>query len=73
MYVCTYGCADLVRGYRQDDKSTADFRLDVCKVWKESGRDKSTSLFPELTLKELVFLHHKYYSIFLLQQEASAH
>jgi hypothetical protein len=29
--------------------------------------NNSTSLFPELTLKELVFLHHKYYSIFLLQ------
>jgi hypothetical protein len=26
----------------------------------------STSLFPELTLKELVFLCHEYYSIFLL-------
>jgi hypothetical protein len=33
---------------------------------------KSTGLFPELTLKELAFLHCKYYSIFLLQQEASA-
>jgi hypothetical protein len=33
---------------------------------------KSTGLFPELTLEELVFLHHRYYSIFLLQQEASA-
>jgi hypothetical protein len=32
----------------------------------------STGLFPELTLEELVFLHCKYYSIFLLQQEASA-
>jgi hypothetical protein len=32
----------------------------------------SIRLFPELTLKELVFLHHEYYSIFLLQQEASA-
>jgi hypothetical protein len=31
----------------------------------QSGRDKSTSLFPELTLQELVFLHHEYYSIFL--------
>jgi hypothetical protein len=29
-------------------------------------------LFPELTLEELVFLHHEYFSIFLLQQEASA-
>jgi hypothetical protein len=33
--------------------------------------DKSTGLFPELTLKELVFLHGEYYSIFLLQQEQS--
>jgi hypothetical protein len=31
-----------------------------------------TGLFPELTLRELVFLLHKYYSIFLLDQEASA-
>jgi translation initiation factor 6 (eIF-6) len=35
-------------------------------------RNNSTGLFPELTLEELVFLHHEYYSIFLLQQEASA-
>jgi hypothetical protein len=46
--------------------------MDFHKVWKESGRDKSTSLFPELTLEELVFLCCKYYSILLLQQEASA-
>jgi hypothetical protein len=53
--------------------STADFFLDIHQqVWKESGRDKLTGLFPELTLKELVFLHCGYYSIFLLQQEASA-
>jgi hypothetical protein len=33
----------------------------------------STGLFLELTLEEeLVFLHREYYSIFLLQQEASA-
>jgi hypothetical protein len=44
--------------------STADFLLDVHLAWKKSGGDKSTGLFPELTLKELVFLHHKYYSIF---------
>jgi hypothetical protein len=44
--------------------STADFLLDFHQVQKESGRDKSTGLFPELTLKELVFLHHEYYSIF---------
>jgi hypothetical protein len=30
----------------------------------------STGLFPELTLEELVFVHHEYYSIFLLQQQA---
>jgi hypothetical protein len=31
---------------------------------------KSWELFIEVTLEELVFLHHEYYSIFLLQQEA---
>jgi hypothetical protein len=41
-------------------------------VQKESAGDKSTGLFPELTLEELVFLGCEYYSIFLLQQEASA-
>jgi hypothetical protein len=57
-----------------EDKSTANFLLDFHKVQKESGRGKckSTGLFPELTLEELVFLHSEYYSIFLLQQEASA-
>jgi hypothetical protein len=39
-----------------EDKSTADFLLDFHKVQKESGGDKSTGLFPELTLEELVFL-----------------
>jgi hypothetical protein len=34
------------------------------------GREQF-SLFPELTPEELVFLHRKFYSIFLLQQEAS--
>jgi hypothetical protein len=52
--------------------STANFLLVVHQVWKESGRDKSTSLFPELTLENLAFLCCEYYSIFLLQQEASA-
>jgi hypothetical protein len=42
------------------------------QVQKESGRDKLTSLFLELTLKELVFQCHEHYSIFLLQQESSA-
>jgi hypothetical protein len=39
-----------------EDKSTANFLLDFHQVQKESGGDKSTSLFPELTLEELVFL-----------------
>jgi hypothetical protein len=34
--------------------------------------NETTGLFPELTLKELLLLHYVYYSIFLLQQEASA-
>jgi hypothetical protein len=55
-----------------EDKSIANFLLDFHQVQKESGRDKSTGLCPELTLKELVFLPCEYYSIFLLQQEASA-
>jgi hypothetical protein len=59
-------------GYGRSNKSTADFLLDFHKVQKEVGGDKSTILFPELTLKELVFLCHEYYSLFLLQQEASA-
>jgi hypothetical protein len=46
--------------------------LDFDKVWKESGGDKSTGLFPELILEDLVFLCYEFYSIFLLQQEASA-
>ena len=36
------------------------------------GHVKSTSLFPELTLEELVSLM-KYYSVFLLQQEAASY
>jgi hypothetical protein len=43
-----------------------------CTYGRESLRDLSTGLFPELTLEELVSLCCKYYSIFLLQQEASA-
>jgi hypothetical protein len=49
--------------------STTDFLLDFHQIQKEIGKELVN---PELTLKELVFLHHKYYSIFLLQQEASA-
>jgi hypothetical protein len=48
-------------------KSTADFLLDFHQVWEKSGRDKSISLFPELTLEELVFLCCICHSIFLLQ------
>jgi hypothetical protein len=40
-----------------EDKSTANFLLESHK--KING-DKSTGLFPELTLKELVFLCHKF-------------
>jgi hypothetical protein len=65
-------CSHSDSSYRRTCQATADFLLDFHQVWKESGGDKSTGLIPELTLKELVFLHHKYYSIFLLQQEASA-
>jgi hypothetical protein len=32
----------------QEAKSTANFLLDVHQVWKESDREKSTGLFPEL-------------------------
>jgi hypothetical protein len=34
--------------------------------------NKSTGLFPELSLEELVFLCCEYYSMFLVHQEASA-
>jgi hypothetical protein len=39
---------------------------------KWQGTSQLAGLFPELTLEELVFLFHEYYSILLLQQEASA-
>jgi hypothetical protein len=39
---------------------------------KYQGTSQPASLFPELTLEEPVFLCCKYYSIFLLQQEANA-
>jgi hypothetical protein len=47
--------------------STADFLLAFHKVQKESGGEIVTGHFPELTLEELVFLCHEYYSICLLQ------
>jgi hypothetical protein len=46
--------------------------LNIQKSRKLAGNN-STGPFPEFTLEELVFLHHKYHSIFLLQQEASAY
>jgi hypothetical protein len=58
-------------GYRRTSQLLTSFWT-FRKVWKESGGDKSTGLFHELTLEELVFLCHEYYSIFLLQQEANA-
>jgi hypothetical protein len=39
---------------------------------RKAAANYSTGIFPELTLKEVAFLHCEYYSIFLLQQEASA-
>jgi hypothetical protein len=39
-----------------------NFLLDIHQVRKESGRDKSTGLFPELTLEEQVFLCNEYNS-----------
>jgi hypothetical protein len=55
-----------------EDLSTVDFLLESQHVvQKEISGDSSTGLFPEVTLKELVFMCHEYYSIFLLQQEAS--
>jgi hypothetical protein len=72
--VVKFTCKTWEKSWRRlkEDLSAANFLLDFKQVQKESGREKSTVLFPELTLKELVFLPHKYYSIFLLQQEASA-
>jgi hypothetical protein len=55
-----------------EDLSTANFLLESHHVvQKEIGVDSSTGLFPKVTLKELVFMCHAYYSIFLLKQEAS--
>jgi hypothetical protein len=59
-------------GYGREDLSTANFLLESHQIQKEISGDKSTGLFPELTLQELVFLCRQYNSIFLLQQEASA-
>jgi hypothetical protein len=57
-----------------ENKSTADFLVNFHQVQKGKwwGTIQLAGLFPELTLQELVFLYCKYYSIFLLQQEASA-
>jgi hypothetical protein len=37
-----------------------------------AGNKSTASLFPELSLEELVFLCCEYYSMFLVHQEASA-
>jgi hypothetical protein len=59
-------------GYLRTIQLPTSFWLGFHKVWKESSGDKSsTGLFPELTLKELVFLNCEYYSIFLLQATGS--
>jgi hypothetical protein len=55
--------------------STADFLLDFHQAGLEGkswGTIQPASSMNLATLEELVFLHCKYYSIFLLQQEASA-
>jgi hypothetical protein len=56
----------------QEDLSTANFLLEFTRFRRKVAGSKSTGLFPELILEELVFLHWEYYSIFLLQQEASS-
>jgi hypothetical protein len=58
-------------GHRQrrlwsEDLSTANFLMDSHEVQKEISGNLSTCLFPELNLEELVFICHKFYSIFLL-------
>jgi hypothetical protein len=50
--------------------STANVLLDFHEVQKESDSQPASSL--NLPLEELVFLCHKYFSIVLLQQDASA-
>jgi hypothetical protein len=47
-------------GYGRTSQLPTFFWMYFYQVQKESGRDKLSGLFPELTLKELVFLHHKY-------------
>jgi hypothetical protein len=65
-------CSRSDSSYRRTCQLLTSFWTLLHLVWKESDGDKSTGLIPELILTELVFLHYKYYSIFLLQQEASA-
>jgi hypothetical protein len=49
----------------QVDKSTANFLLDFHQVWNEIGGNKSSSLFHELTLEELVLLHAQQILLYL--------
>jgi hypothetical protein len=54
-----------------EDLSAADFLWDLTR-FRRNLVGNSTGHFPELSLEKLEFVCHKYYSIFLLQQEASA-
>jgi hypothetical protein len=45
--------------------------LSPARFRRKVAGSNSTGIFPELTLRELVFLCCKYYSIFLLQQAGS--
>jgi hypothetical protein len=58
---------------REDVQILSDFGflLDFHQVWKENGKELVNWPLPWTYLKELVFLHHEYYSIFLLQQAGS--
>jgi hypothetical protein len=55
-----------------EDLSTAGFLWVLTRFRRNLVGNLSTGLFLEITLKEIVFVAHKYYYIFLLQQEASA-
>jgi hypothetical protein len=58
-------------GYRRTSQLPTSFWTFTRFGRKVVVTSKSTKLFPELTLKELVFLHHEYYSIFLLAATGS--
>jgi hypothetical protein len=59
------------RGYGRISQLLTSFWT-FTRFGRKVAGNLSTSLFPELTLKELVFLHCKYFSMFLLKQEASS-